>query len=276
MSQQPKCARSKCPNRAKTGHEGYCGKHSYAFGIVVPMVPITTAQERIHRWMGEGHTIHAISTSTGLHFYTIRGIATGSYNSIRQVTHDTIMGASISPNRAEAWPAARRLQALRAAGHTKAELQAGARLSTRTITLLSFDKYEHISFAVDARVRDYYDQHHMDPVRPPTTAVRKHRWPLPFDWVDIDDPQERRGLLTAEQRADRIPVTTELSDAARFLHATHSENCDFAGATAGVFGTTLMDVLHMRNRTVARETAHRITHMAGRTGWAPAVSEVAA
>lgn len=277
MPPQPKCSRPACPNKAPAGYHGYCMKHASWAGVSHPLADGDEARKLIAHHRAAGHSLTSIQHHTGIGIATLIGVENGTRDHVRESTMSRLRNLDADPTTVPAWPLTRRLQALRAAGTPSAELVAGTGLNQDTIWRLSAGRAKRASRRVDDAIRSYYAAHEADPVRPADPKVAKRRWPLPMEWWDIDDPQERRGLLTTAQLSDHVPLTDDIVDAAQWLVDDYGARREVASEGIGLSRPTLGHILDGKRDQITRETAHRVTYMASQTGWAPGrTQEVAA
>lgn len=271
MTTKKECARPTCTRIKHTAGRGYCLKHAEVLGIIKPFVPRNKALAAVEEKLAQGHTLYSLANAAGLSHTAIYKFAAGpdtwGTDGMKQDTYQAILNAPLRTTYAPAWPSIRRVQSLRAAGHTMQELVDGSGVSQNILTKLSFRNPERVSYEVHEKITDYYRRHVADPVRPVTQKIAKHRWPLPMEWWDIDDPQERRGLLTKAQTNDRITMTADIVDAAQWL-ADYYGAREAASEGIGVSRPALSHILNGQRGKITREVAHRVTYMAGKTGWA--------
>lgn len=279
MTQQPECDRPICSRIAHKAGRGYCLRHAEVLGIIKPFIPRDKALPVVQRQLDRGHTLWSLAKAAGLHQATLYKFMAGPESSwgadgMKQSTYEAILNAPMRLTYAPAWPSARRIQSLRAAGHSVGELQEGAGISQDVISRLSFHGPKQVAWEVQEKIFSYYRAHVADPVRPAGPKIDKRRWPLPMEWWDIDDPKERRTPVTDEQSRDRVPLDGLVLDAADWIVSEYGTMKDAATAI-GVVTATVRDIMSGKAETVAREVRHRLVYMAGQAGWVPGM-EVAA
>lgn len=271
--QQPKCARPTC-DRAIPGkqhqYEGLCFKHALAAGIAQHYQPADTAHDLVHRALSDGWSINEIRRTTGLNAQTITHIRDKKRDFIR---HDTVVKLSSLPDqppRPAAWPLGRRLQSLRAIGIPIRKVADDLGINRQNLMNIACGRVKSVSQDVDQMIRDYYRQHEMDLPKPVDRATKKAGHPTPIQWVDIDDPGERRGRLSAQQRQDLMPLTDDVVEVAAWLVEFHGFTY-IAADSCGFHETVLGRIIGRRQPNVAREFVRRLEHAARRAGWFPGI-----
>lgn len=279
-SSRPACARPTCSRAAHTAGRGYCLKHAEVLHIIRPLVPREKALAALQQQLDRGHSPCSLAKAAGVSYSTLYKFMAGPDSSwgadgMKQSTYEAILNAPLRTTYTPAWHAARRVQSLRAAGHSVQEIMDGARVSQDVLTRLSFQKVERIRTEVHDRIVDYYRQHEAKPVRPVEPRIAKRRWPLPMEWWDIDDPREHRGLITRQQARDLVRMTPTIVSAAQWL-ADYYGTRDRASTEIGLSHNVISTILRGDHPTSTREVAHRVTYMASRLGWTPHRREEAA
>ena len=189
----PACKVTRCTNTA-TSH-GYCNKHVENTGVRKPMVYAGEVQEKIEALVTEGWTYVQIAEAAGLSTGGLRYIRKAK--SVRGENAERIMRLGGHPTTHDlrpAWPYVRRLQSLRAAGHSVDRISFETGLSGSTVGWISTGKGEQVKRSQAEAVQAYWDKHHTDPVADPSTAVAGYGWVVPMWWDDIDDPDEQPGV----------------------------------------------------------------------------------
>lgn len=195
MSQQRTCARPTCDRIAHKSGKGHCLTHAQALGIIKPYIPRDKALRAVQSKLDQGHTIWSLATAAGLHKTVLYKFMAGpdtawGTNGMAQPTYQAILNAPLNPTYSPGWPVSRRVQALRAAGHSMQELVDGTGVSQQLLTRLSFRNPKRVETAVHEKIMAFYEEHELDEARPENPRTAKHKWPAPLDWDDIDDPDE--------------------------------------------------------------------------------------
>lgn len=183
-------------NRARvaTGHP-YCDTHAVAHGVRQTRVPTDGVKVVVSELLRGGWSLQLIADASGVNFSTLRRALAGEHMlsgtaqkiaSLHGTTHDLC--------RVPAWPSARRLRSLQAAGHTGVQLEAGTGVPDSTISKIT--KVEGCTVAAyqAGAIDKYWREHCTDPVGAPTATAKREQWPVPMWWEDIDDPREKPGV----------------------------------------------------------------------------------
>lgn len=88
-----------------------------------------------------------------------------------------------------AWPHQRRLRALLANGMNQRQLEA-AGLTPDNIANICDNNTHTINITTAQQIDTLWDKHKNDPHQEPTPLVKAHHWPTPWEWDDIDNPDE--------------------------------------------------------------------------------------
>lgn len=199
-----KCARPGCHRTGRKTARGYCCAHAYAEGIFTTRVPAEPACQHVQKLLDAGSTKSSIARAAGISLTTMRKLCAGC-DTISARTHKSIMAitAPPTPGILPALAYNRRIRALRAAGYTVPEIADHTGLDEATITGLSHDWRDTVTQTTADRIRHTYNQLAHKPVRPASTRVAKYNWPKPYDWDNIDDPEEQ-----PHTRVTLTPATT--------------------------------------------------------------------
>lgn len=188
------CSRPNCPNRPTPWGHGLCRTHwlnSPGHRRWKKRVPADVARKHLEKVVAAGGAITTIAQEIGVRNPTLYRILHGEQPTCSVYVHDRIMTATPDMTRSPfAWPLTRRLQALRAAGWNVDELTEALGVSRQFIISMCAGKRNRVHVKTDRMIREFYDEHKNDPVREPSTRVAKRGWARPWDWDDIDNPDE--------------------------------------------------------------------------------------
>lgn len=137
------------------------------------------------------------------------------------------------------WRATRRLRALRAAGHSLADIAAGSGVSPDIIRQVCQQRHDTIPQANFQMLDDYYQRVEGKPVRPARHNVAIAGWKTPAAWDDIDDPDESE---LAQKEPKRLPVTDEHAAILREVTDNYESLTDIATAI-GVSTATVRRIM---------------------------------
>ena len=203
-----KCVRPTC-QRAVThpeDYDGLCFQHALQAGIAHHFVPWEIANQELQRLLDGGWTLNKLQQDYVLYGCTMRDI---HYHRRNRFKHDTVQALrevpTLSPYRRPAWPLRRRVRALYALGFTFPEIGRAIGEKPEAVQHLTYDRAAWTTPTMDAKIRNFYDEHKTDHQRPIESKRMQAGYSLPFDWDDIDDPlevhQRRRYYPTHRRRA---------------------------------------------------------------------------
>ena len=246
-----KCARPGCHRTGRKSARGYCRAHAYALGIFTPRIDAEPARQHIKKLQTQGMTRAAIARQAGL---SESGVNTlfNSRKTIHPNTHKAIL--AVTPHPTGILPAIgynRRIRALRAAGYTIRELADHTGLDRATISGLSHDKWDTVTQTTADRIRNTYNQLAHKPVRPPRADVAKYNWPKPYDWDNIDDPDE--------QPHTRVTLTPATTRRLNYL-MEHLGTKKAVGEYIGIHETTVRHIANGHADTVSADIDTAIRH----------------
>lgn len=194
-----------CQRVPKLTGRGYCHKHVAILNIHKPKVPAAQAHQRLQEITGRGFTLTEISTITGISRSTLSHLNNWDGKGLRGDTYEMLdkMDTVGEPCRA-VWPIRRRVQALLAAGVKTREISEDSGISIDIIQRLAFREKLSIDPATSEAIKFTYEKLSARAVRPVSTSIKYQAWPLPMEWVDIDDPEESH-----EPERNRIRLTAK-------------------------------------------------------------------
>ena len=197
--------------RATTGHP-YCDKHAKAYGYRLPKVSTHIVRTVIAELQAAGWSQRAIAEAAGV-----------AENTVWQATRRDVMrmqtarrivalrGKTPNTHRVPAWPSARRLRSLQAAGWTGKQLAEGTGIPTSTISFIVNAKGDLIARTQAEVISRFWREHCTDPVRTPTPTAKRNHWPVPMWWDNIDNPREKPGVThCADCHAPEVGVKSPL------------------------------------------------------------------
>ena len=204
--QKNECRVIGCHHVPKLTGRGYCQKHVDILNIHKPKVPAEQAHQRLQEITGRGFTLTEISNKTGISRSTLSHLNNWEGKGLRGDTYEMLskMDRVAGPSRA-VWPIRRRVQALLAAGVKTREISEASGISISIIQRIAFRDKSEVDPATSQALKAAYEKLSGRPIQPVTTSIKYQAWPLPMEWVDIDDPEEshepeRNGMrLTAKQ-----------------------------------------------------------------------------
>lgn len=240
------CARPTCHRQAVPGAHGYCRTHAYAIGVLVPRVSVEPTRRHLQHLANCGMGSTAIATIAGVSDSHIRTILRGQTTQIRQEVARRILAVTPAASpRVPAWPAARRIRALRANGWMSKDLAAATGVSPQTISQLSRNRGKLVDATTDHAIRSFYQDH----LQPVGKAMREAAdWPTPQDWWDIDNPDEDPHIqMIAETTNPRI-LALAIVD--------HHGSIMAAGRVAGVDASTIRKLCH--GKTAGTKSIHTL------------------
>ncbi|PIS66290.1 hypothetical protein AZH46_04175 [Corynebacterium striatum] len=235
---RPGCTRAVARNTTDT-YQGLCFQHAKAAGYAHNYIPWEQAHPHLERLLNGGWTINEIAFHSGVSNSTLAGIQKhrrerfkyASVQALKQLPDN-------SPTRRPAWPLRRRINALRAIGIQLATISKDTGLSAGQVFNIASGRLKWVAISTDTLIRDYYQQHCMDPQLPIDVKTQKMRLTRPVEWDDIDDPNEvhygappvlnpqRRNMVTAQTR-HRLKTIVEhygtIREAAKVLHMSNTD-----------------------------------------------------
>lgn len=234
------CARPGCDNTAKYAVTGLCETHYlhlHRVGMIrnQPTDKVPPPTSHIERLMGYGYTRAAIARAAGVDPGTITRALAGE--TITRRVRDALLATNIdNAPMHPAWRVTRRIRALAAAGHTLDTISAHTGVEISVITKLAHAQRATVTRRVFRSIDAYYQEHANDIPRPPSTRIKKYGWAVPWEWDNIDGPDDLHGDAlvnprTAQQairdaierwgapRTARI-LDTKTDKIARFLEVT--------------------------------------------------------
>ena len=206
----PTCVRPNC-TRAQSNYERYnglCFRHAKAAGLAHHFVPWETVNTELERVLAGGWTLNTIVKDHAIYHCTLREIKYHRRDRFKHSTYQALKETpTLSPYRRPAWPLRRRVNALRAIGIPFTEMARDIGETTQSVQRLSYEKAQWAPVHIDEKIRAYYTQHALDPMRNVDRSTRQLALPKPFDWNDIDDPNERP-WVSNPKRAKPRPLRT--------------------------------------------------------------------
>lgn len=184
------CARPTCHRKAHAPRH-LCEDHLYAEGIYQKQVPAAPIIAHVQRCLDQGANLFAIAAATGCPHLTVYYLMRDRHTNVTARTAKKLMRATPDMARTvPAWPAARRIRALLASGHTYATIGAAGGCSHQFIHKLSIDTYSTINVTSMESIRAGYEHLEAQPVGGVDPRILAHGWPPVSAWIDIDDPDE--------------------------------------------------------------------------------------
>lgn len=256
----PICVRPNC-TRAVTrpeDYDGLCFRHAKAAGIAYHFVPWEKVHAELERLTAGGWTLNAIEEDYIVFNNTLRDIKYHRRDRFKHSTYQALKEIpTLSPYRRPAWPLRRRVNALRAIGITFVEISEEIGEKATTVQYLSYERAQWATPELDTKIRAYYQHHANDPVQEIDTRTKKLNLPRPYDWDDIDNPNEhaQASIHTRRIRKQQV-VTLELRDKLGDLVAYYG-----TAKTASLIRIAARTVQRIRqgdSQKVSSRTAHLI------------------
>ena len=158
-------------------------------------VPADIARLHIARLIRAGMSELAIARASSVAQSTINRIRTGVPATTWQHTARAILAVTPTGDLSgmvDATGTRRRLQALAAIGHSSRRISAATGIAETNVRRIRRGGQPSVAAKTAAIVRDYYDHVSARPAEQPDIRLinhaRRHGWPAPMCWDDIDDP----------------------------------------------------------------------------------------
>lgn len=192
---RPKCKRDTCNKTAAAANHGYCAVHAEAYGVENPNIDALAATQQVAHLLTNGWTMHRIATESGVSTWSVAALARGESNHVRKRTHQRLHALpDTPPEPIPLWRVQRRLRSLQAAGWSQYRIAEHIGVHQGTVSNLVRGHHNAVLEKAALRIIAFYQQHHTDPVKSPTTAAKRAGWVPPLWWDDIDDPNEIPGV----------------------------------------------------------------------------------
>lgn len=254
------CIHSGCVNEGAAHRHHYCRPHWAEQNTARRNGRANWARNLIQQNLDRGIGIKAIAEATNIAERTLRDLVTHRQNYLHDYTAARLAKLPhlhLEPARHPTWQAARRLQALQAAGHSVPEIAKRTGLAERAIHQICAEKYPAVYDATWQAINDDYQAHQLDPARPADPRIKRHNWPKPMDWDNIDDPQEDPTSRDKYVARRAIPVEPRHRAAAQEL-IDHYGSAFRAGRGAQLSATTLACVASGERQEVLNTTLQKI------------------
>ena len=242
------CINGNCTRTQDRLGKGYCRVHAYANGTRDKRVTPHRAIAHLYyltneKGMSLNHIAHIIGMSCG----SLTEIKNGKRKGIRSETEQKILGVTKASGFPQgfvaSWPYARRIRALLSIGWSTAELSQEFGMSPGALLDQARGENASMKRATAAIIKTKYGAMSLRPVRQPSPAVARRNWPRPFDWENIDDPDEKHPTKSIRSK-DMLPVTPVVIDTINFaIDALGGiqQFCEY-------FGVTDTTIYLMKNR----------------------------
>ena len=205
-NQKSECRVDGCHRVPKLTGRGYCHKHVDMLNIHRPKVPADQAKKRLQEITSRGFTLTEIASITGVNRSTLSHLNNQDSKGLRRDTYELLDKMdTVGESCRAVWPIRRRVQALLAAGVRTREISQESGISISIIQRIAFRDKAEVDTATSQALRAAYEKLSGRPIRSVPTSIKYRAWPLPMEWVDIDDPEEsheperNRLRLTAKQ-----------------------------------------------------------------------------
>lgn len=203
--QKNECRVVGCHHVPKLTGRGYCQKHVDILNIHKPKVSAEQAHQRLQEIIDRGFTLTEIARITGVNRSTLSHLNNQEDKGLRRDTYEMLSNMdTVGESCRSVWPIRRRVQALLAAGVKTREISEDSGISISIIQRLAFREKMSIDPATSEAIRVTYEKLSARPIRPVSTSIKYQAWPLPMEWVNIDDPEESH-----EPERNRIRLTAK-------------------------------------------------------------------
>lgn len=268
---KPTCRTTNCDRTPQPRARGYCKDCAYTHNIFQPFLPAEKARAIVRELHDKGYTHKHIAETAGLSETAISNISRAKYPSVRGHVYEALRYARTALNNATpiaavqpghehrpGWPAARRLRALAAIGIPTQDIIDATGICKSSISVIRSEKQLRLPTKWDDAIRAYYETHQFDPARTPHHSVAKKNWPKPFDWDDIDDPNEDPAKNVLPVRPGYVELDYEISEIATYI-ITHHGTVRAAGRACGLAGMTILNISKNACETILERTVTTLT-----------------
>lgn len=259
--QQRQCRHGRCTRVPHEAGQGMCDVHAYRHGILRPYIDAENVAAHIRHL---DVSAKAIAHAAGVTPQTIHNILNGSSSRVKATVADRILAVTLDDIPAvgyrPAWPAARRIRALRAAGWRLDELADQSQVNREVLGEISHGQWERIRATTDQAIRDTYRALGPAIKRPAVWSVARQNWPLPAEWDDPDNPDEDPTVARIAYADDYMPVIDYI--------ISHHGDCGTAARAIGTHQSTmyrLADGERAPSPDVRQKLAEHYIHLHGAT-----------
>jgi hypothetical protein len=280
------CSHGTCTNRAWRWGKGMCVNHARAVpGHLDRRVDAERVHRHLHACIDQGATPAGIAEGCQVSLTNVIRHCNGEAVTIAQSLAAKLMQATnaMSGHKVPTWPTRRRLRSLRAAGWQIKQISEQTGIHRATLSKLSGDNSTHTTPEYAATVAAFFADH-LEVVGPMPRAALAGGWPLPIDWVNIDDPDEQPTRHSDDSTADnaapaasrrRSPIPREVIDTMRWavhtanqehIHRSHGQGTRVVGERLGLPHDKIAEILAGKIRTLPTSDLDRVMVRLGVTG----------
>lgn len=254
MNQPTQCVRPGCTRTGNPRYRNYCRTHAEHLRIIQPRLPADKPRQHLQNLLNHGASLKSIAEATGANYITLHNLKQGKTPTVSATTAQRVLSLTQPPQqyRQPAWPTMRKLQSLRAAGWTLDELANHTGISRSNISYISTGAWDTVTPHIHNAAEKTWQELSAKPIRPPAKNLIPFNWPLPMEWDDINDPDEK-------PRQDKnIPVTARIL---YFLQTLYEETGSYkdTGKIVGLVDKTINQILKGQQTSIRASTAAQIT-----------------
>lgn len=184
----PTCARPGCRRAAHSRSTGLCGPHfrQYA-GPAYDRVPIPADAIRAYR--AAGYTDKGVCTAAGVSVDAIRRAFPDGR--VSRFVRDAIVNVDLEAAPSQpCWRATRRVRALAALGVSYKTIAEEAGLSASYLAKVAGGQPTRMNTTAFRRLNAVWEARRDDPAGPVDERIARRGWAVPFEWDDIDGPED--------------------------------------------------------------------------------------
>lgn len=169
------------------------------------MVPADEAREHIKRLQAAGYTIKFIAHLARVDEQSVSRARSGKHGMVMLETKERVCAVPVRslwtlwhtedhPHRMPTGPVTRRIRSLIADGWTYSEVGDALGWTRSLPSRYANNPPKWTMSTLTRRVDEVYRSPEFAvPVRAPRADIIRNKWPRPFDWGNIDDPQAAQG-----------------------------------------------------------------------------------
>lgn len=202
------CSRPAC-TRQRHYADGLCRAHGSALSFRGKYVPIEKVVDLLDRLNAAGVSDHEAARQAGIHHLVVSKLRKPGRKGCQLATYQKLAQVGESQEWEPVWPIMRRLRALATLGFSTQGIADACASDRTTLNLIMQGKTTKVQKRRAVAIREFYEEHQTDPLSAPTRAAVAGGWKTPFEWVDIDDPDEGE-LQHPPADGERIPLTPEI------------------------------------------------------------------
>lgn len=182
------CTRPGCTRAAYSRTTGLCKRHfTHLAGDAYDIVPFPT--EQFAAYLDAGYPPKTICIAAGVDDETAsRAYPNGN---VYRWVRDALINVDLETAASQpAWRTTRRIRALAAAGMTYTAISKESGLCISGITKLATGQPKRTSLETFTKINTVWHNHRNDPVKTPDARIARRGWAKPWEWDDIDGPDD--------------------------------------------------------------------------------------